>query len=72
MSGDGRVVAIAQPQSNANGLNSGKVTVFRDDKWHVEAGRRRHHGRHRKWVLWLVACTVGEWEANCHYEQSYC
>lgn len=31
MSGDGRVVAIAQPQSTINGLNSGQVTVFEFD-----------------------------------------
>lgn len=31
MSTDGLVVAIAQPQSNINGLNSGKLSVFRND-----------------------------------------
>jgi hypothetical protein len=31
MSADGLVVAIAQPESNINGLNTGKVSVFRND-----------------------------------------
>ena len=31
MSGDGRVVAIAQPQSTINGLNTGRVVVFQLD-----------------------------------------
>lgn len=35
MSGDGQTVAVAQPQSNTNGLNSGRVQVFRfqDTGW---------------------------------------
>jgi len=32
MSGDGQTVAIAQPQSNINGLNSGRVRVFRSNE----------------------------------------